>query len=262
MSKPKVKVLFFDIETSPLEVYVWDLKVDFIPLNMIKTEWSILSWAAKWQGSDKVLYEDNQGVKDIKNDKELMKGIWKLLDEADIVITQNGKRFDVKKLNAKFIEHGMQPPSPYRHIDTYQISKKNFAFTSHSLAYLAKVLKCDVQKSSHKKFPGFELWRQCLSGNKEAWKEMELYNKLDVLTLEEVYDKLAPWDNSINFSVYYDGKDSVCSCGCTEFVKKGFAATNGGMYQRYKCKQCGKPTRSKENLLDKDKRKSLKVGSK
>lgn len=262
MSEPKL--LFFDIETSPLEVYIWDLKVNnpYIPLNMLKEEWSILSWSAKWENDDKILYQDNRKAKQVRNDKELLKGIWKLLDEADIVVTQNGKRFDVKKLNAKFIEHEMEPPSPYRHIDTYQISKKNFVFTSHSLAYLAKVLKCKSQKGGHKKYPGFELWKECLAGNKEAWNEMEEYNILDVLTLEEVYYKLAPWDNSVNFNVFNPEEGHVCSCGSTKLKKNGTDKTNSGVFQRYKCSSCGKPYREKINLLSPEKRKSMKVGVK
>lgn len=58
------------------------------------------------------------------------------------------------------------------------------------------------KKSAHKKFPGFELWKQCLARNKEAFKEMEQYNKMDVLSLEELYTKISPWDK---------GFPSVCT---------------------------------------------------
>lgn len=29
------------------------------------------------------------------------------------------------------------------------------------------------KKLNHSKFPGMELWRECLKGNSEAWTEME-----------------------------------------------------------------------------------------
>src|SRR5690606_2512370 len=106
----------------------------------------------------KVMYQDQRKAKDVRNDKELLRGIWNLLDEADIVITQNGKAFDVKKLNARFLLNGFQPPSSYRHIDTKILAKKTFALTSSKLEYMTSKLCTKYKKLSHKKYPGFSLW--------------------------------------------------------------------------------------------------------
>ena len=38
--------------------------------------------------------------KDKMNDFEICKELWKLLDEADVVIGHNGDAFDIKKTNA------------------------------------------------------------------------------------------------------------------------------------------------------------------
>jgi hypothetical protein len=103
------------------------------------------------------------------------------------------------------------------------------------------------------------MWKECLAGNVEAWKEMEHYNKFDVLALEELYTKLIPWDNSINFNLYHDSEDHVCKCGSTSFIKNGFYYTSSGKYQKHKCKQCGAEHRDKENLFSKEKRASLKM---
>ena len=105
------------------------------------------------------------------------------------------------------------------------------------------------------------MWRECLAHNEEAWKEMEVYNKHDVLALEELYTKLIPWDSSINFNLYRDNVDHVCKCGSGNLVKYGFYYTSAGKYQRYRCKACGAEVRSKDNLFSKDKRKSLLVGT-
>jgi hypothetical protein len=48
------------------------------------------------------------------------------------------------------------------------------------------------KKKRHAKFPGFELWRECLAGNHEAWDEMREYNIDDVLSLEELYLVMRP----------------------------------------------------------------------
>lgn len=259
-SKQEARVLIFDIETAPILGYVWGLWDNNVALNQIHSDWYVLSWSAKWLGdpANKVMYMDQRDQKDIENDKQVLKGIWKLLDEADVVITQNGKSFDVKKLNARFILQGFQPPSSYRHIDTLRIAKKHFGFTSNKLEYMTKKLCTKYTKLSHAKFSGFELWKQCLSGNQDAWKEMELYNKHDVLSLEELYQKLSPWDNSINLNTYSHSMQHVCSCGSTEHSRNGYKYTNSGKYQRNKCKKCGAESVDKLNLLTKDKRDSLK----
>lgn len=262
MSKKKSgpRVLIFDVETAPMLGYVWGLWENNVALNQIKSDWHLLSWSAKWLGDapNKVMYQDQRKAKDISNDKKLLEGIWLLLDEADVVITQNGKSFDVKKLNARFIQNGMKPPSSYRHIDTLRIAKKHFAFTSNKLEYMTDKLCTKYKKLKHNKFPGFSLWVECLKNNQEAWKEMERYNKYDVLSLEELYYKLIPWDNSIDFSVYSEDHEYVCTCGSKNHKLNGFRFTNTGKFQRYVCKDCGKEGQSKVNLLSKEKKKALR----
>lgn len=257
------KVLILDIETAPMLGYVWGLWDQNVALNQVHTDWYILSWSAKWLDDppSKVMYMDQRNAKNIEDDSKLMKKIWELLDEADVIITQNGKKFDQKKLNARFILNGMQPPSSYKHIDTLVIAKKHFAFTSNKLEYMTDKLCTKYKKLKHAKFSGFELWKACLAGNKEAWKEMETYNKYDVLSLEELYHKLSPWDNTVNFNVYTDDEEHRCSCGSCEFKKQGYAYTSVAKYQRYKCKSCGKESRGRTNLLSKEKRASLKTGT-
>ena len=268
MKKPKLKgpkVLIFDIETAPIIGHVWSLWENNVSLNQIVADWHVLSWSAKWLGDapSKIMYSDQRKATDIQNDLGLLKGIWNLLDEADVVITQNGKSFDVKKLNARFVINKLPPPSSYKHIDTKLIASKHFGFTSNKLEYMTDKLCTKYKKLKHKKFPGHEMWTECLKGNQDAWKEMEKYNKHDVLALEELYTKLIPWDSSINFNLYHDQLHTVCKCGNTNLIKNGFYYTNVGKFQRYKCKSttCGAESRDRTNLFSKDKRKSLKTGT-
>lgn len=251
--------MFLDIETSPILGYVWQLFDQNIALNQIHTDWSVLSWSAKWLGDNKVLYADQRYADDIEDDRELLQGMWELLNEADIIVTQNGKKFDAKKLNARFIVHGFRPPAPYKHIDTLQIAKKHFGFTSNKLEYMADKL-LTKKKLTKRKFSGFELWKECLSGNMAAWNEMAKYNKQDVIVLEELYHKLIPWDGgAINFALYYDNEDHVCQCGSKKFEKRGFHLTQTGKFQRYKCRKCGAWSRGRVNFLTEEKRSKLLV---
>lgn len=258
---PGPKILLIDIETAPIIASVWGLWDQNVSLNMIKKDWHLLSWAAKWLGDppNKIMYMDQRKAKNVENDKEILKGIWKLMDSADVIIWQNGNNFDRKKLNARFVLNGMQPPSSYKMIDTMLIAKAKFGFTSNKLEYMTDKLCTKYKKLTNagRKYHGFELWKACLSGDLRAWREMEKYNKYDVLSLEELYGKLAPWDNKINFNVYYDTSDRVCQCGSKDFKSNGFTYSSLGKYRRYACKRCGSEFKDRANLLTKVKRQSL-----
>jgi DNA polymerase elongation subunit (family B) len=258
IAQEKPKILLYDIETAPMLGYVWGLWDNNIALNQLEKDWHIISWSAKWMGEDKVMYEDQRNAKVFEDETIIVKKLWKLLNQADVVITHNGKKFDQKKLNARFLALGLQPPGKRKHIDTLQIAKREFAFTSNKLEYLTDKFCVKNKKSTHAKFPGFKLWTECMKGNVEAWKEMEAYNRMDVVSLEELYLKLMPWDNTLDFNIFHDREEAFCSCGSTEFNKNGFSYTSTGKYQRFACRKCGKEMRGNTNLLTKEKRKSLR----
>lgn len=259
-------ILIVDVETAPILGWVWSLWENTLGLNQIKADWHLLSWSAKWYTDaagktwgphNKVMYQDQRNIKDIEDDSKLLKGIWKLLNEADICLSQNGVAFDFKKLNTRFILSGMNPPSPHKDIDTLKIAKKHFAFTSNKLEFLTSKLCQKFKKDHHKKYPGFELWKGCMAGDLNAWKSMEKYNKHDIFSLEELYHKLAPWDSSVDFSLYHGSEKLRCNCGSRKLERRGFSYTPAGKYQRYQCQSCFKWTRSKLNLLSKDERASF-----
>lgn len=252
------KILLLDIETAPIEAWVWSLWQQDVALNQIKEDWFVISWAAKWLDEEKMFYADQRSARSMENDKKMLKPLWKLIDHADILITQNGKKFDAKKLNTRFVLNGYKPPAPYRHIDTLELAKKNFAFTSNKLEYMTDKLNKKYKKLKHSKFPGFDLWRECMRKNKKAWHELEKYNKHDVLALEELYHKISPWGTGIDFNVFSSTEQPSCNCGHPVLIKYGYAFTNAGKYQRYKCGNCGASSRGQENLLNKQKRKELK----
>lgn len=264
-SKPAVaypKVLLLDIETAPLRSFTWGLWQQNVGLNQIDSEWFILSYSAKWLGEPEqnIFYKDLRGIVHLEDDRCILDELWKLLDEAQVIITQNGKKFDSKKINARFIMNGYQPPSPYKHIDTLQIAKAVFGFTSNKLEWMTDKLCTKYKKQKHNKFSGFDLWKGMLDDNIEAWQECEIYNKYDVLSLEELYTKLAPWDKTHpNFNLFHEGHTHVCRCGSSDIVEDGFAYTSKSKFQQYRCNSCGATTRSTKNLFSKEKRDSLQM---
>lgn len=247
------KILFIDVELKPILAQVWALWDQNVGLNQIQEDWSILSYCAKWKGSDEVIYEDLQGAEDFEDDSRLLSNIWKLLNEADVVVGQNSKRFDIKKINARLVLNGFPKPSTFRQIDTLSIAKAQFGFTSNKLQYLTDNLCTKYKKLEHGNFAGHRLWAECLKNNPDAWAEMRLYNVNDVLSLEELYDILSSWDNTLpNFDVYVDEILDM-----SEWEEDGFHYTNLGKFKRYRNKRTGVQRRSRVNLLSKSKRDSL-----
>lgn len=187
------KVLVLDIETSPMVSYTWGLWDQNIGLNQVKNEGGILSWSCKWLGCKQVYYSDVKG--DMSKEKKLLIPLWKMMDEADIVIGQASNNFDLKKLNAKFLEHKLGCPSKYKKIDTVVIARKHFSFVSNKLEWMSKKF-CKIKKLAHSKFPGFSLWLECLKGNKQAWAEMRRYNMQDVIATEELFIVLSEFEKT------------------------------------------------------------------
>lgn len=237
------RVLVLDIETSPIQAYVWGLRDQNISLSQIKADWYVLAWAAKWLGepASAVIYMDQRRAKHIEDDRKILLPLWKLLDQADIVITQNGARFDAPKLNARFITHGMNPPSPYKHLDTYQIVRRVAAFTSNKLEYLTDKLCTKYKKIKHGKFPGMSLWKECLAGNLAAWNEMKKYNIRDVLATEEFYNIIKAWTPSSMPAVFEPTKSPhrCRTCGDGRIQRRGYDVNKTAKYVRLQCQNCG-----------------------
>ena len=234
----KAKILIIDIETAPNLAYVWGAWKQNVGQNQWLKKSYIMSFAAKWHGSDEVIYEDNRK----NDDKKLVSVLFKLLDEADIVVAHNGRKFDLPVIVGRGVVHGFTPPSPYRIVDTLETARKEFRFVSNSLANLCEELGL-TKKGQHKKFVGFELWKECLQGNKEAWEEMEVYNIQDILSLEELYVKLRPYmRNHPNVVYEVDEKGDIkCpKCGSANIQWRGYYYTAAGLcYRRFVCKDCG-----------------------
>lgn len=246
MTQPRIVTL--DIETSPILAYVWSLWKQNVGLNQIVEDWSILSFCYKWLGDKKVHYADCRGQGTaVRDDFLLLQALHAVLDEADIVVAQNGKKFDVRKINARFLIEGFTPPSPFKVVDTMLEARSIAAFTSNRLEWLSAVLT-DTPKSKHNKFPGFGLWTECLADNELAWKEMEKYNIIDVRATEKLYLKLRPYIvGHPNIGNYIDGDDTpVCpKCGSHKLQKRGTSRTQVGVYDRYQCNTCGGWSRSR-----------------
>jgi hypothetical protein len=223
------RIILLDIETSPNLGYTWGKWQQNI--IAFKKEWELLSFAWKVFG-EKTTY--CVGRLNVDSEYDLVKLAWGVLDEADIIIGHNIDQFDNKKLKAKFIEHGLQPPKPYKTVDTKKIAKSQFAFNGNSLNDLAYTLKLG------KKAPtgGFDLWLGCMDNDPKSWAKMIAYNKHDVVLLEKVYTLLKTWyPNHPNLTLY--SKNPGCPvCMSHKVQSRGNQPLKKKVAKRYQCQEC------------------------
>jgi len=260
--EPKVKkpnVLLFDIETAPLNAAVWGLWKQNVNLEQIYSEWFMLTWSAKWLYDDKV-YSGRLTKQEAldQDDSRITKEIWEFIDYADIIIAHNAWRFDVPRLNTRFLLNGFNPPSPYQVIDTLKVAKKSFGFSSNKLDFIARQLGLEGKADPG----GMKTWNDIVrSGDEEALKRMSSYNDKDVLVLEDVYVKLRPWIKSHpNMSLYYGDIETRCpNCGSNKLSwdEDKFYVTPMNKYSAVRCDECGAVGRARESSLTKLKRDSL-----
>lgn len=249
------KVLLLDIETAPTVAYTWRMWKANISQDMIVEGGYMLSCSMKWLGNDEVFYYENRTT----DDRELVDIVIDYLDKADYVIAHNGESFDIPYIKYRAVVHGINPPSPFKIIDTLRIARKEFLFSRNTLANLAKELGVE-EKEEHAEFSGFKLWAECLKDNPRAWKVMKKYNIQDVITLEQVYLQLRPWAKEHpNVTVEEEGStDFRCpKCGSTNIHLRGYSFTNSSKYHKYVCKDCGGWSRTRYTINSIEQRRLL-----
>ena len=231
----KSRIVFLDIENSPSLGWAWG-KYDQNIIDF-KTDWYLLSFAWKWADETivrvKGLIDYKNYIKNVEDDRQLTQALWDVLDQADIVIGHNVDRFDIRKINTRFLAHGMPPPSPYKTVDTLKIARKYFKFDSNHLTDLGRCLGVG-KKLTH---TGFELWRGCMVGDKSCWRMMKRYNARDVILLEKVYYLLRAWAG--NHPDVTNGEVGCPKCGSPRTQKRGISRTKKLVKQRYQCTKCG-----------------------
>jgi predicted RNA-binding Zn-ribbon protein involved in translation (DUF1610 family) len=249
-----MKILHLDIETAPARAYVWGLFNQNISINQIEEPGYTLCWAAKWHQQPNIYFSSIHHF----DKQRMLYSIYELLDEADVVVHYNGRKFDIPKLNQEFLLNNMPRPSPVLQIDLLSTVRRHFKFQSNKLDFVAQQLGMG-NKVEHK---GMSLWRDCMAGDDEAWEVMRRYNIRDVELLEKVYDRLRPWiSNHPNHGLFITEGEHVCpNCGSHHLQKRGTYYAKTLTYQRYRCTDCGSWSRAKNTDMEKERSRQILVG--
>lgn len=228
------RVLLLDIETAPNTAYVWGLWDQNIAHDHLLETSYILCWAAKWYQHDTITSASVQGHKPgSKHYRLMLRKLWTLLDQADVVIHYYGSKFDTPVVNREFVRYGIPPPSPYKQLDLKFVVAKAFKFESNKLDHVAEKLGY-----GNKLDTDFSLWVGCMENNPKAWAHMLRYNKHDVRILEQVYTRLLPWiDTHPSYSAF---RQIFCcpKCGSMNVQEDKTHLVSSVTYQRYRCLSC------------------------
>lgn len=239
MQTMKPRILYWDIETSLQLVTVFQLAHnDWIDPTAIVQERYVICASWRWDGESKVhsvsvLDKPTLYAKDPFNDKHVLQVLHKVLSEADVIVHHNGSSFDLPYVQTRMLIHGMSPLPPIVALDTYKTAKSRFYLNSNKLDYIAGLLGI-----GHKKETTKGLWMKILQGNRKAIKEMIVYNQRDVILLQKVFKRLAPYmPNHVNRELF--GGTGCPYCGSHKIQSRGTCKAIGKVYKRFQCQAKG-----------------------
>jgi DNA polymerase elongation subunit (family B) len=230
-----VRILTLDIETSPIQAYVWRLHGDqhIAPSQVIEPS-RVLCVAGKWHDKSGVMFTSEYH----DGHDEMVRIVWGWLDEADVVVGWNSKSFDLKHLSREFALAGLPPPSPWHDCDMLPIARRRFKWASNKLEHVSDELGIGRKVQHH----GFALWRECLDGDDNAWTVMRRYCKHDVVLTDQVFTKFREYgwiDRLPHVGLYGDDHQSLCGrCGSNDLMKRGWSYTATARFQRFQCQKC------------------------
>ena len=238
----KPRVLLVDIETTPIPVYVWQLRnnkyIHMSQVIYIPKDWNMICWCGKWlYTGEKFGAVQTPTEAKARDDRRIVEELWEYFNKADIIIGHNIDGFDKKKATSRFVYHRLGPPSPYLTIDTLKVANRELKEPSHKLDYLTQKYGLGAKYET-----GFELWLECEKGNEKALKHMYEYCGNDVDLLESLYILLRPYvKRHPNLSLYVDSEEQRCT-NCLSDILQAVSAhyyTYASKFRTYKCKNCG-----------------------
>ena len=234
MAQPRV--LFYDIETSHNIVAVFRLfGEDYISHENLLQERYIICAAWRWEGETKVhgvsvLDDAKRFKKNSHDDFHVVQTLHNVMAQANILVGHNADRYDRRFYETRALVNGIAPLPPIASVDTLKVAKARFLFNNNRLDYLGQLLGLGRKKATPR-----GLWLDVLKGDAKAIKTMLAYNKQDVVLLEAVYRKLAPY-----VKLATSHSPTGCPrCGSLKTILQGTRRTVAAVYPRHQCTACG-----------------------
>ena len=247
-----MKIALWDIETAKIKFshygYSRKLLSPFLssdaierPLWLPCASWKFLNQPRIYSAC--VLDDMKRFKKNYADDYVVIKALWDLMHEVDVIVAHNGDAFDWKTFTARCVVHDFKPPPRPLMIDTLKVARKNFKFDANDLRFLARFLNVGTKGESPE-------WDLIAIGDEDEIRKCLKYNRQDVKTLEPIYLKLRPWiKNHPNVNAHNNLPIDVCpTCASPELQLRGYHVTKTGKYRRMQCQVCGAWCQEKKSI--------------
>lgn len=231
-------IVVLDIERTQgkAEIPFWDLndmKGRRIRPDHV-TEWPrtiCVAWRRYGQKRVEFVAEWDEGGRDA-----MLRRVWDVYDEADIVVGHNLAAFDSKTLKAEWAMLGMKPPRPWKTVDTLQIARREFRFESNQLGSLCERLGVPGKVDHYDP----ECAVRALAGSVPDQRRLRRYNRGDIEASEALFDAMRGWIPSHPFiGTHGDEKRcNQCSSNDLTLLPTTYRAVVLD-YGLFRCNNCG-----------------------
>lgn len=197
-----------------------------------------IHFAGSWEGEGKHTHVRDDGPNCVACREHMAAVTWSLYDEADIVVTFNGRKADNAWCFDDWAETGLMRPKPWKDADLYVAARQRFDFEYKSLAHLCKRL--GIPGKTDKYDP--ERAENAYMGDPKAQAYLKRYNGGDIVATREALRRLQGFVRfpGLNWSVFFGDEAFRCShCGHDQLDPDGWSAKAQNQYAQYRCRACG-----------------------
>jgi DNA polymerase elongation subunit (family B) len=238
------RLVFFDTERLPPTWWAWESnKPQYLNHSQLLSNgfFSSIQWMHEWESkpsayslTDKLKYfRENPAC-----DKHVCIKAAEVIENVDILVAHNGKRFDWKHLKARWLYHEIPVPKKPYIVDTLTEARTS-AFPSNSLAGLSKHLKICEKGTNDADI--ITMLTGSMKDRIEHINKQTKYGLKDIQPLKELYYRLLPgMERHPNMSAY-TGLPCCPRCGSQEYQSRGDTLLSGGIKRKsFSCKNCNK----------------------
>jgi uncharacterized protein YprB with RNaseH-like and TPR domain len=174
-----------------------DDKVGYLDIEAsnLKANFGVcFSWCIKEQGTDNIesarvtRSEMRNGVLDKRVIQELVDA----LKKYTVIYTYYGTRFDIPFVRTRAMMHGIEfpPRGEILHRDLYYLVRSKLQLNRNRLEVACGVL--GIEGKTHIRW---DKWISAMTGDKESLEYIVEHNKYDVIILEKLHERMAPYES-------------------------------------------------------------------
>ena len=231
------RILFYDIETRPIQAWLWSLGKQVVRHHQLvkdNDQYGIICITYCWNDDEPAKSLDWDFDK--QDETEMVATFDKIVKTADVVIGKNSDRFDYKRINTSRWLNDL-PPAPewmYFKDDVEVQLRRHFALPSYSLDYVSQILGLGGKMKME-----MQDWIDIVEKtDRSKFEKMIEYGKKDIEDTRAVYNSIKNYIVP-KFSVASKGQLECTNCGSRELKKNGTRRTGMTVYQFYYCNNHG-----------------------